>query len=216
MGEDSAAIHIVGAPGLDGLAELATIDRAALFATRGLAVARPTALVLFHPVLSEAQSSGEQMAAILDALADLDLQVLALKPNSDAGSAAIAHLLDERAKRDGFTLITHLPRSEFVSYLRHVDVLVGNSSSGIIEAATFGTPVVNIGSRQNLRQRNTNVHDADTSAASIVQAISRALAEGRDNAAHNVYGDGHAGDRIVAQLSRLDLNAARMGKTNAY
>lgn len=216
MGEDTTAIHVVGAPGLDGLSELATIDRETLFAARGLVATRSTALVLFHPVLSEARSSGEQMAAILDALAEADLQVLALRPNSDAGSAAIAHLLEERAKRDGFTLATHLPRSEFLSYLRHIEVLVGNSSSGIIEAATFGTPVVNIGSRQNLRQRNTNVYGADTSAASIVQALRSALAAGRDSTRSNVYGDGRAGERIIAQLSRLDLSVARMGKTNAY
>jgi GDP/UDP-N,N'-diacetylbacillosamine 2-epimerase (hydrolysing) len=95
------------------------------------------------------------------------------------------------------------------------DVMVGNSSSAIIEAAIFGTPVVNIGSRQNLRERNANITDAGVEREDISTAISAALGGGRYPAS-NVYGDGRAGERIAELLATADLATLSSGKTNAY
>jgi len=214
MGESAEHVFVVGAPGLDGIKEDANIDRATLFGKYGLDASLPLALVLFHPVLQEADMGGADGAEILNAM-DKRIQILAFKPNSDAGSEAIRAELEARAGRGEFTLVTHLPRSEYLSFLKHAAVLVGNSSSGIIEAATFGLPVVNVGSRQSLRQRNTNVLDVPVSGSAIREAIATALSAPRGTG-YNLYGDGQAGPRIVAHLAEAVLDDKLMRKINAY
>lgn len=215
MGEDADRIAVVGAPGLDGLASLVTVDKGELYRTWGFDPARPLILLLFHPVLYDAGQSGEQMRTVLQAALDQNAQILALRPNSDAGSAAVASELDRSAAADGVQVVTHLPRKDFISFLQHADVLLGNSSSGIIEAATFGIPVVNVGSRQNLRQRNANVVDVDIEEGAISSALRQALAQKRREIS-NVYGDGRAGERMVSHLVDLDLSPASLVKANAY
>lgn len=215
MGEEASRIAVVGAPGLDGLADLASMDKASLYRMRGLDPDRPLILLLFHPVLHDAAQSGEQMRTVLKAAARTNAQILALRPNSDAGSAAVAMELDRSSAADDLVVVTHLPRREFVSFLRHADVLLGNSSSGIIEAATFGIPVVNVGSRQNLRERNGNVVDVNVEDGAISDALLLALTRKRSGTG-NVYGDGHAGERMVDHLVHLDLTPANLVKVNAY
>ncbi len=215
MGEDPQHIVVVGAPGLDGLTALERADRSELCASVGFDPGRPMALMLFHPVLQERASAAAQTAAILDSLTALRWQTLALMPNADAGSERVREQLLHRRDEAGLVVRTHLTRSEFVSWMAACDVMVGNSSSGIIEAASFGTPVVNVGSRQQLRERNANVNDTDADAASITAALRCAAARGRLPVS-NVYGDGHAGARIVELLASADLTLAQRAKCNAY
>jgi GDP/UDP-N,N'-diacetylbacillosamine 2-epimerase (hydrolysing) len=99
--------------------------------------------------------------------------------------------------------------------MRHCAVMLGNSSAGIIEAASFGTPVVNVGDRQRLRERNPNVTDVDNSADSIAGALRAALSHGRWPC-DNRYGDGRAGERIATLLPSLPLDASVLEKTNTY
>ncbi len=215
MGETAERVFVVGAPGLDGIVGSASVGKGSLFEKYGLDAARPLALFLYHPVLQEAGSGEAGSAMILDAIAGKGLQILGLKPNSDAGSAGIRADLEARASRGEISLVTHLPRTEYLSFLRIADVLIGNSSSGIIEAATFGTPVINVGSRQNLRQRNANVVDVAPTREAIGQALLAVLQAPRGSGA-NVYGDGQAGARIVSCLATLPLDDELMRKTNAY
>jgi GDP/UDP-N,N'-diacetylbacillosamine 2-epimerase (hydrolysing) len=214
MGEVADHVHVVGAPGLDGLKELAVADRKALCASVGFDPAGRIALLVYHPVLQEAANSGDYASRIVDALRAHRMQVLALKPNSDAGSAEVRAAFEARAETGELHLVTHLPRPKFVSWMAACDILVGNSSSGIIEAATFGTPVVNIGSRQNLRQRNANVIDSPVDRAGIDGALASALAAKRFDG-HNVYGNGTAGEHIVELLAGMDLSGLT-AKANVY
>jgi GDP/UDP-N,N'-diacetylbacillosamine 2-epimerase (hydrolysing) len=215
MGEDAGRVWAVGAPGLDGLRQLAVLDRKALCESIGFDPSRPIALMVYHPVLQEAEQSGVHAAAIIGELQRSSVQVIAVKPNSDAGSLAVRAALEQRANAMQIHLATHLPRPQFVSWMSAVDVMIGNSSSGIIEAATFGTPVVNIGSRQNLRERNANVIDVTTDAAEIGQAIRQALGRPKFDG-RNVYGDGESGPRIVTLLGSVDLTQLTGAKINAY
>lgn len=215
MGEAIDSITVVGAPGLDGVQKLATVDQAALFSKYGLDPTRGLALLLFHPVLEEANDAKAGANSILSALAGEGIQVLALRPNSDGGSAEISAVLEEHAARGAIQLVTHIPRNEYQSLLKNADVLIGNSSSGIIEAASFGTNVINIGSRQNLRQRNENVIDVELESVAIKTALKSALSRGRQTPI-NVYGDGQSGTRIVATLENLELSGGVPRKTNAY
>lgn len=215
MGEDESAVHVVGAPGLDGLAELPQRTRDELAGPYGLDTRRPMALLVYHPVLQEAADAGAHVRAILDSVLAAGLQVIALKPNSDAGSTSVRTALEEAAASGQIQMFTHLTRPTFIELMAAADLMIGNSSSGIIEAATFGTPVINIGSRQNLRERNPNVVDVGTGVNDIAQAIGAALSVKRYPRT-NVYGDGHASERIVEILATVDLTALSHGKTNAY
>jgi GDP/UDP-N,N'-diacetylbacillosamine 2-epimerase (hydrolysing) len=215
MGEAEDRVFVVGAPGLDGLGETALVNRQTLCAGVGFDPTRPVALLVYHPVLQEADRSREYAALIVDAVLARGFQIIALKPNSDAGSAGVRAEFEARSSAGDIQLVTNLPRPEYVSWLAASDVIVGNSSSGIIEAATFGTPVVNIGSRQHLRQRNTNVIDVPVDRAGLDEALACALASPRFDR-YNVYGDGRAGERIVELLASIDLPESLVEKTNVY
>ncbi len=215
MGERPEHIYLVGAPGLDDLVGLATTNRVDLCRAAGLPVDRPLALLVFHPVLAEASRAAAQAQAIVDALAAENVATIALMPNSDAGNEGVRDVLARAADAESFVVEAHLPRPTFVSWMACCDVMIGNSSSGIIEAATFGTPVVNVGSRQNLRERNANVTDIEAEAGALRSAIRAALAAGRLPAG-NRYGDGRAGRRIVEVLAESELSATLLNKSNAY
>lgn len=213
MGELESSVHVVGAPGIDGLLAIPRFERAAMCQKLGFDALRPIGLFVFHPVLQEAQDAARQVRESL--LAADGMQVLALMPNSDAGGDAVRNELKESAAAGRLKLLTHLPRDEYISWLACCDVLFGNSSSGIIEAASFGTPVVNIGTRQNLRERNTNVRDVPATLNDVRAALTEALKNGRLVRA-NVYGDGQAGRRIVELLATANLTPELMAKSNAY
>jgi GDP/UDP-N,N'-diacetylbacillosamine 2-epimerase (hydrolysing) len=215
MGEAPQNVWVTGAPGLDGLAELASARRESLCLAAGLSPDRPIGLMVFHPVLQEAASAGTDTDCLLDVLLEQGIQVVALMPNSDAGSDAVRVALNKRSGTVGLHVATHLPRDVFVSWMAHADLMIGNSSAGIIEAATFGTPVINIGSRQGMRERNSNVLDVPADGAALQRAVREALANGRF-AAMNIYGEGRAAERIVDLLGRVPLDGVVLTKTNAY
>jgi GDP/UDP-N,N'-diacetylbacillosamine 2-epimerase (hydrolysing) len=216
MGEDAVRIHIVGAPGLVGLRALATRSRTEVAATYGLQTGRAIALVLYHPVVQDATQAGREMAALLGAVRARGLQALCLMPNADFGNSAIRDAINASCDEGpDFRAVTHLARADYVSLLAVADVLVGNSSSGIVEAAAFGTPVVNVGDRQALRERNANVVDCSTDGSAIENAIGRALVQPRESG-QNIYGDGQTHLRVAAQLSSLDIGPRLLKKTMTY
>ncbi len=215
MGENAENIFVTGAPGLDELDQLITFSRGELCLLHELNPSRPVALVLFHPVVQQVDVAAAQISALLAAVRGENLQALCLMPNSDAGNVKIQRVLKESSEHPDIRLATHLARPLFVSWLAAADLLVGNSSSGIIEAASLGLPVVNIGSRQNSRERSDNVVDAVPEKEAIRSAIGKALnLRGRDF--KNIYGDGKSGRRIVELLATLPLNVELLNKTNTY
>ena len=215
MGENPADIHVTGAPGLDGLLDLVRWTKLELCGLFGLDAARPVALVVFHPVLQEALDAGNQACAVMDSVLACEFQALCLMPNSDAGGNFIRHTLATYAEQAGVRIVTHLERALFVSWMAAADLMVGNSSSGIIEAASVGLPVVNVGERQRNRERSGNVVDAPPTVQAISQAIVQVAALPR-RTWNNVYGDGHAGERIVTLLRELKLNERVFFKSNSY
>jgi len=222
MGEQPDQIWVTGAPGLDGIgagAARGAAARAAWCQAQGFDPARPLLLVLFHPVLQEAATASQQAEALLEGIAQAapDAQLLVLAPNSDAGAAAIAQVWRERLPALGLAhrQLTHLPRSAYLEALALVDALVGNSSSGIIEAASFDLPVVDVGSRQQARERSANVRHARADPAAIASALQAALSAGRQPVT-NVYGDGQAAARIGEILATAPLPAELLAKLNSY
>lgn len=215
MGEEGNTIHVVGAPGLDGLVELATLDRAELCVQVGFDARHPLALLTYHPVLNEADEASGQVTVLVESALACGFQVLALMPNSDAGSDEVRDVLIKASREGRIALRTHLKRHQFVSWMAAADVMLGNSSSGIIEAASFGTPVVNVGQRQNLRERNVNVIDVPVRAGEVRTALEGALKHGRYPPS-NLYGDGRSGERIVELLATTEWTPRRLAKCNAY
>jgi GDP/UDP-N,N'-diacetylbacillosamine 2-epimerase (hydrolysing) len=218
MGERPDQVWITGAPSLDGLSEQGAKPRIEVLSALGVPAGEQFVLVVFHPVVQEMDDAYAQTTALAQALDDAvresGAHIVWLAPNADAGSAGILKALDsissERVHR-----ITHLPRPLYVAALNQAQALVGNSSSGIIEAASFGTPVINIGTRQRSRERNLNTIDCGADRTVIAAAIRQALAHGRFPPA-NRYGDGHAGERIVHLLATLPISGDLLQKVNTY
>ena len=215
MGEAPTKVHVTGAPGLDGLTDTELPNLTEVTRLHGLDPERRFALMVYHPVLQEAATAPDDARRILQGLTDAGLQVLALMPNADAGSDGVRAVLTEAKGRPGITVRTHLARPAFIAAMAHADLMVGNSSAGIIEAASFGTPVLNVGPRQNLRERNANVRDVEANEDALAAGITALLATGR-LAPANVYGDGQAGTRIARLLASVPLDAALMMKVNGY
>lgn len=215
MGEVPSHVLVTGAPGLDGLVELASGSRKDALLALQMPPDKPFALALFHPVVQQSGGAYSQTVAVLTALVTLGLPVLWLEPNSDAGSREILKALDEVLLPSGSRRVQHLGRNAFASAMRHCAVMVGNSSAGIIEAATFGTPVVNVGDRQRLRERNECVLDVPPIQQAITMALLATLSQGR-SPCENHYGDGRAGERIVQHLASLPIDPCFLEKSNAY
>lgn len=213
MGERPETVFVTGAPGLDGI-DPGPTSRVDLAKEAGFDPQRPIALVVFHPVVQDALAAGAQAQTLLAALEDVpSLQALLLMPNADAGSEAIRAVFARAGAR--FQGRVHLGREVFHRWMAIADVLVGNSSSGIIEAASFGLPVVNVGDRQKDRERNVNVRDVPVEKDDIATAVCAALSGPRPPA-QNLYGDGRTGERVVDLLRRISLGPENLRKQNAY
>ena len=221
LGEEPWRITTVGAPGLDAVlaGEYASSDD--VLERYGLDPTRPLALVVQHPVTTESDAAGEQMRATLDALdAFDDLQPVLVYPNSDAGGKRAIDVIESHPVAERAHTARSLPRRDFLGVMAAADVMVGNSSSGIIEAPSFGLPVVDVGPRQAGRQRADNVvsvaHDADA----VEAAVERCLTDGdlRQRAADcdNPYDYGGAGERIVERLAAVDLDERLLRKRLTY
>lgn len=220
MGEDPWRVHTVGAPGLDYLASVEPMRREELEADLDLDLSQPVLLMTQHPVTTEVEAAADQMRTTLDAIAAVGAQTVITYPNADAGGRAMADVLEEYAPLPFLRLRPTLGQRRYVSLLRHAAAMVGNSSSGIIEAPFFGLPVVNIGSRQEGRQRAENVLDVPHDHDAIAQAIRATLTdEGlirRARACTNPYGDGRAGERIAATLAAVPLDRSVLQKRLNY
>jgi len=214
MGEREEHIFVTGAPGLDGISSIGVPVRAELAQAYGFDSSRWLALVIFHPVVQQADVAAEQIAALLKGVSLVrGLQALVLMPNADAGGEAIRAILANPPSE--VRVVNHLPRDEYCHWLAVADVMVGNSSSGVIEAASFNTPVVNVGERQQGRERSANVVDVPVDALAIRDAINGAL-EADQKEVENIYGDGFAGERIAALIKSLPLTTDLLLKCNAY
>jgi UDP-N-acetylglucosamine 2-epimerase (non-hydrolysing)/GDP/UDP-N,N'-diacetylbacillosamine 2-epimerase (hydrolysing) len=211
-GESAARVIEVGEPSLDVILHLEPMSWPELAAELGLDRERPVILATQHPVTTEAERAGAQVRETLAALESVDMQVVFTYPNTDTGYEAIVHELEARRAGGRLHLVPHLGSRRYLSLVRHAALMVGNSSSGIIEAPSFAVPVVNVGTRQHGRTRACNVIDAGYDRNEIAAAIARALGDPdfRAGLEHciNPYGDGRCAQRTVGVLTRLRLNGA--------
>ena len=215
MGEHASAVHVTGAPGLDGLVAMADVSGKASISAMNLPFDQPFILAVFHPVVQQANDAYQQTSSLLLALKKIGLPVIWLEPNSDAGSTEVLKALNDLGLPAGSIRLQHMQRKIFALAMKHCAVMVGNSSAGIIEAASFSTPVVNVGDRQRLRERSANVVDVRPDADAIHAVIATSLQAGKV-LCDNVYGDGVAGPRIAGYLTTLSLDRSVLDKSNSY
>lgn len=200
MVSDASRVFCVGSLAVDRLHAFSPVSIDETSRMVGLDMARPTMLVLFHPETLSALSAAEQTDIVVDALGRVDGQLLILGVNADVGSDAISSGLSRLcATRDDAVKMASLPPDIFGSCMVHARAMIGNSSSGIIEAASVRLPVVNIGERQGGRVRGENVIDVSFDRQAIMEGVRKAMSESfRAGLAGltNPYGDGHAARRI--------------------
>ena len=208
MGEEPWRVHRVGAPSLDYVRRSTLLDRAALEARLGLRLESPAIVAAWHPVtiLRDTNSEADAFFAALDGSPG---QIIFVYPNADAGGLALI----ERARALAATrtqthIYVNLDPLTYWSLLGQADALIGNSSSGIMEAASFGLPVVNAGMRQQGRERARTVIDVPADSDAICAALDRALDPAFRtslNGMTNPYGDGAAADTIARVLATVPL-----------
>ncbi len=203
LGEAPDRVVLTGSPGIDEILAQPLLGRDAFFASVGLAARRPTFLVTFHPPTLAADPAREcaELLAALEAFPDAG--VIFTGSNADPRAREIDRLIQEHVARHAETVFhASLGSRRYLSALSHVDVVIGNSSSGLYEAPSFPVPIVNIGDRQARRPRAASVIDCAADRVAVAAAIGRALSEPTPET-DNPYGDGHATDRIVAVLKSL-------------
>ena len=208
MGEEEWRVHRAGAPSLDHLRRSKLLAREELERKLQLDLSVPAMLVAYHPV-TLAQDTTEEAGELFAALDEIPGQILFCYPNADAGSRSLIERTKTfLAKRGHGQIFTNLDAITYWSLLRHVSLLAGNSSSGIMETASFALPTVNIGMRQQGRERARNVLDAAADRNAIRKALEKAQSqEFRDSLVGmaNPYGDGRAAEKIVEVLTTVPL-----------
>ena len=212
LGETPEHVHLVGAPGLDRLGQL--INTAEPRSGR-----TGTALVVQHACGRSVAVERRIMEDMLRAVRSAGLRQMVVYPNSDRGHRGIIQAIEQHASANGDDVqpIRSLPHDDYLRALLHADVLVGNSSSGIIEAPFAGTPSVDVGLRQAGREPGgSSVIHADESFSSIRGALRRALKKRPRLGGRSVYGDGRAGERIARLLATLPLTPTLTHKRLAF
>jgi UDP-hydrolysing UDP-N-acetyl-D-glucosamine 2-epimerase len=202
MGEEAWRIEITGGPGIDQLLAQPDMERAALCAALGLRSEAPFRLVTVHPE-TNARDPLAPLRAVLAALESRPGPAVITAPNPDPGAGEARACLERfAAGHDDVVFSAGLGSPLYANAMRHAETMIGNSSSGVIEASLFGLPVINVGRRQDGRERGANVRDVAADAEEIVSAMD-ALAGRRFAPAPSVYGDGEAAPRIAARLASL-------------
>jgi UDP-hydrolysing UDP-N-acetyl-D-glucosamine 2-epimerase len=217
LGEDPAAVHMVGCPRMDLVAEVLRDGDNGLSDLFDVGVGgtfdldKPFVLVSQHPVTTEYGDGEEQIAETLRAVQDVGLPAIVLWPNADAGSEQIARGIRKFREHEDDTQLhffKNLPTNDYITLMSKTSVLVGNSSSAIREGSFIGTPSVNIGSRQIGRDRGANVIDVPYDRREIAEAMRTQIAHGAYE--HEpIYGSGDAGTKIADILSTRSLSIAK-------
>jgi UDP-hydrolysing UDP-N-acetyl-D-glucosamine 2-epimerase len=216
MGEEPWRVTVSGAPTLDNLRHVELLTPEQLENEFVLEMGVPPALVTYHPVTRELDSTAAQIEALFRGLRESGLPCVFTAPNADPRYRELLAKVAEFVASDSrHRLVRNFGSLGYYSMMKHAAVMVGNSSSGIIESASFKLPVVNVGSRQGGRLKPRNVIDVACERVEIAKGIRRAQSgtfrESLDGLV-NPYGDGHAAERIVNRLMTTPLGSALIAK----
>jgi UDP-hydrolysing UDP-N-acetyl-D-glucosamine 2-epimerase len=220
MGEQEFRIHNVGAPQLDNIVGLTYPPRVLSLAGKDIDVRKPYLLLVQHSVLAEVGDVAGQMCATLRACCLSGMPIVWVYPNTDLGYAQILRVMQQEGASGQINTVSNVEREDFLTLLANCQVLVGNSSSGILEAPSFQVPVVNIGNRQRGRPQAANIINCGYEEAEIARAIHHALTDDAYRrqcaAAVNPYGDGRSSERICKILQEVSIDTRLLDKECTY
>lgn len=215
-GEEPWRIFKTGALGLDSIAGQKFIPKKEIFLKLGLNLSQRAIVCIFHPVHLENETVGKQMREIMQALKELKIQTVVIYPNNDSGSRAIIEEIEKYRKLPFVKIFPSLSHPEYISLLKYADALIGNSSSGIIEAPLLKLAVVNIGSRNTGRKYAENVIFTEAEKDKVKKAVKKALYDSRFKKrlkrCRSVYGEGHAAAEIIKVLRKVEINKKLLEK----
>lgn len=215
LGEQPERVRNIGAIGLDHLkrGEFMTVDEIAV--SLDFRLSQPYFLVTYHPVTLGSEQPEQSFNALLEALTDFpDYQVILTYPNADDGGRRIIPILEEYAKQqpERVHAIPSLGQKRYLSAVKHAAVVIGNSSSGVIEVPSFNVPTVNIGVRQKGRLAAKSVLHCDATKVAIIEAITSALQgdyKTLNEQVTNPYGAGNASEQVIAMLKSLNFEPSK-------
>lgn len=222
LGEDDWRIFTVGNPALDRFISTPILTRKQISDNISFDITKDKYLVLIqHPIISEVQNEGRNIRETLNAIIESGYKCLINYPNSDAGNYAIIEAYEEFSKKyKNLFVFKNLDRLNYINILRNASCLVGNSSSGIIEAPSFGLPVINIGSRQRGRIHANNVIFVNNNKDEILSAIKKSVTDieyiNYVKKIRNPYGDGHSSEKIVEILRTIKIDNKLIYKNITY
>ena len=216
MGENPKSVFLTGSSSIDELKNNKILSKKQFENKYGFKLTKNLIVLVQHPVTTQIDNTKKHIQNTLKAIEYFSYRTIIIAPNSDAGSNTIFQNIKNFAKSHNFVRIfPSLPRSDFLCLIKNCGVLVGNSSSGLIEASYFGTSVVNIGTRQRGREKSNNVFDVKSgSVISIKHTISLALKKSTKSS--YLYGVGNTSQKIVQRLEKIKLNSELAEKQLAY
>lgn len=220
LGEEDWRIHVVGAPTLDIILNEQLPTRKELFQKLNIDPQEKIILVIQHPVSEQIEWSGKQISETLEAVESFKMPVVVIYPNADAGGSEMIQAIEEKRRNLKFHIFPSLEYKDFLALEKEAAIMVGNSSAGIIEAASFQLPVVNIGKRQNGRTQSGNVINVGYNKSEIIEAIKKSLQDRHYinmlKNIKNVWGDGKTGAKVISILEGLEFNQRLLTKQMTY
>jgi UDP-N-acetylglucosamine 2-epimerase (non-hydrolysing)/GDP/UDP-N,N'-diacetylbacillosamine 2-epimerase (hydrolysing) len=220
MGEEPWRVLTVGTPSLDTILKQSFSTKKEVIEKFSLDTNQPLILVVQHPVTMDTKNAAEQMKETMEALKELNYQAIVIYPNADVGGRRMIKIINQYKKYPKIQTYKSLPYKDYLGVMNVANVMVGNSSSGIIEAPSFHLPFVNIGSRQKDRERSENVIDVNYDKEEIKEAIDKTFNDKRFiekvKKCKNPYGDGKTGERIADILSKIKINSRLLEKRLTY
>ena len=220
LGEDGFRIHVVGAPALDTILSETFVTKEEIGKRFDLDINKPIVLVVQHPVTTEFDDVERHIRETMDAVVELCEQTVVIYPNADAGGRKIIEIIEQYRDYEFIRIFKNLRHMDYLSLMRSANVMVGNSSSGIIEAPSFSLPVVNIGTRQTGRQRGQNIVNVDYDKDKIIKAIKIGLYDKefkcKASKCISPYGNGHAGTKVAEILGSIDITPELLQKKIVY
>jgi len=220
MGENPSFVFFTGSPGIDEIFSNNISDKKFLEKKYNIKFSGQEIILLYHSVTTQPHLSKQQISKILLSIKNINKTTIAIAPNSDAGNEEIFNELNKLSiKSDWLKFYKSIPRSDYLGLLQNCGVLVGNSSSGIIEAGYFKIPVINIGIRQKNREKSSNVIDVEKIiSVNIQKSILQALKIKEKNllTKDNIYGNGKASQKIIKILETINLSSKLINKEIMY
>ena len=216
MGEDPKFVFLTGSPSIDEVIDQRITIEKDLERKYNMNI-KNSILLVYHPITTQHNKSKEEITNILEAVIRLKKNVIAIYPNSDAGSEKILKKLKEYAKKyERLRLFQSLPRNDYLGILKVCKVLIGNSSSGIIEGSYFNTPIINVGIRQKGREMGSNIINVENDKALIKNTLKITLKSNSQKKKSYMFGRGNASTKIVNILETINLDNDLIQKQIAY